>query len=120
MGSAKEKFKDMWTDEAWSNLDQRLEEASQYLEEDESMPPPLVVKAAKDFLFKCASHLKLDQPEIRFSPNGDIYLTWVVDGWQHIMCFTSQGKIDYYTDYKATDYLPELAVFRGFVESQAA
>lgn len=120
MSSAREIIRDSWVDEVFKSLDRRLEEGALYLEDDESMPSESVVKAAKDFLLKCASHLKLDQPDIRLSPNGDIYFAWVVDGWQHVLCFNHNGKADYYTDYKETDYLPEIAVFKGFVDSQAA
>jgi hypothetical protein len=97
-----------------------LAQAGDSLEEYESLPSDLAVKNTKEFLSKCASHLNLDQPEIRLSPNGDIYLTWIVDDWQYIMSFSINGKPDYYTDYDANDFLPEKIVFARFVQSKAA
>jgi hypothetical protein len=90
------------------------------LEEDQSLPSGLTVKNTKEFLSKCASHLNLDQPEIRLSPNGDIYLTWMVNKWQRIISFSIDGKPSYYTDYNANDFLPEKIVFAGFVQSKTA
>ncbi len=120
MSTIKERITDNWINQAFKSLDLVVVQGKACLEEDESLPSESTIEAAKEFLSKCASHLNLDQPEIRLSPNGDIYFTWVVDGWQHVMCFAYNGKPSYYTDYEADDYLPEKVVFTGFVESQAA
>jgi len=120
MSTIKERLADEWISRVYKSLDLVLTQAKDSLEEDESLPSDLAVKNTKEFLSKCASHLNLDQPEMRLSPNGDIYLTWIVDGWQHIMSFTIDGKPDYYTDYDANDFLPEKVVFTGFVQSKAA
>ena len=120
MSAIKERTTDEWINKVYKSLDLILTQARVSLEEDESLPSDLAVKNTKEFLSKCASHLNLDQPEIRLSPNGDIYLTWIVDNWQHIMSFTIDGKPSYYTDYDANDFLPEKIVFAGFVQSKAA
>jgi hypothetical protein len=121
MSTTKERVTtDDWINDANKRLDSILAEAKDSLEEDESLPSSTAIIAVKHFLSKCASRLNLDQPEYRISPNGDIYLTWVVDNWQHIMCFSIDGKPSYYTDYEANDYLPEKVVFAEFVKSQAA
>jgi hypothetical protein len=111
---------DDWVNDAYKRLDLILTQAKDYEEEDETLPSSTAVAATKYFLSKCASHLNLDQPEFRLSPNGDIYSTWVVDGWQHVMCFSNDGKPSYYTDYEASDYLPEKVVFAEFVKSSQA
>jgi hypothetical protein len=120
MSTIKERIADDWVNKIYKDLDLILSQAKDKIEEEESLPSDTAVKNTKEFLSKCASHLNLDQPEIRLTPNGDIYLTWTIDSWQHIMSFSIDGKPDYYTDYDANDFLPEKVVFAGFVKSKAA
>jgi hypothetical protein len=103
-----------WLKKACLYLDNLFKEAVNYQDEDDIVPTQEAIKSAKNIM-KLAQHA--EQPEIAFSVNGEVVLTWRVRSGNLTAWCNADGHVDC---YKKNDLIDSTQLVKAVNNTMAA